>query len=261
MKRSFALALCIFIFLTASLNTTKAQYVPLKICFNDDAGDTYEFTNIVLTGFDRYYAEGTANIFAPVLWDAKMWLDFSAGYKNGVVTIHLINPQANHCDGAWVDSVIMNGKAEITKTESLTTYSGSLDFNNYCFGQIIVKGDATAAGPCSNGALKRNPNSLIGRSTGVRKNEQFSFSATPNPVKNYTRINYKLNNTSKINFTIYDYMGKPVKVLLNETKTAGNYSVEWNALNANGTPVPNGLYKVTATVGSKVYSTTLQVER
>lgn len=59
----------------------------------------------------------------------------------------------------------------------------------------------------------------------------------PNPFNPVTNIYYNVGMTSVVNISVYDMTGKEVAVLLNESKPAGRYSVEWNAAN-----MPSGVY-------------------
>ncbi len=51
----------------------------------------------------------------------------------------------------------------------------------------------------------------------------------PNPFNPSTRINFALPNDGKVSLKIYDMTGKEVMTLVNEVKSAGYYSVSFNA--------------------------------
>jgi hypothetical protein len=51
----------------------------------------------------------------------------------------------------------------------------------------------------------------------------------PNPFNPSTIINYRLPMSSFVTVKVYDELGNEVVTLVNEVKTAGNYSVEFNA--------------------------------
>ncbi len=51
----------------------------------------------------------------------------------------------------------------------------------------------------------------------------------PNPFNPVTKINYELPKDGYISLKIYDVLGREVRTLVNEVKTAGYYSVDFNA--------------------------------
>ena len=59
----------------------------------------------------------------------------------------------------------------------------------------------------------------------------------PNPFNPSTNIKYQVPNTGFVTLKIYNAVGMEIATLLSETKTAGNYSIEWNAVNN-----PSGVY-------------------
>ncbi len=73
--------------------------------------------------------------------------------------------------------------------------------------------------------------------------EQFSLSpAYPNPFNPSTRINYGLSQASQVSLTIHDITGKELVILENNYREAGHYSVQWNGLRRDNTPVSSGIY-------------------
>jgi C1A family cysteine protease len=75
----------------------------------------------------------------------------------------------------------------------------------------------------------------------------------PNPFVNYTRIAYSLPEEALITISVHNLLGKQVGFIVNDTKLAGNYEVDFDA-----TELPAGYYTYTmqAVGKSKVYSQT-----
>jgi hypothetical protein len=71
--------------------------------------------------------------------------------------------------------------------------------------------------------------------TGISSNQttvptKYSLSQNyPNPFNPVTKINFALPKAGFVTLKIYDMLGKEVRTLVNEYKTASNYSVEFNA--------------------------------
>ncbi|MBP8975332.1 MAG: T9SS type A sorting domain-containing protein [Bacteroidetes bacterium] len=64
----------------------------------------------------------------------------------------------------------------------------------------------------------------------------------PNPFNPRTMISYKLKERSEVALKIFDILGREIAVLVNETKNAGNYTVEWNGENSLGQKAGSGIY-------------------
>jgi len=67
----------------------------------------------------------------------------------------------------------------------------------------------------------------------------------PNPFNPQTVISYTLPRSEFVTLTVYDILGRKVRVLVNSTQPAGRYSVRWNASNA-----PSGVYFYRLRAGS-----------
>ena len=68
------------------------------------------------------------------------------------------------------------------------------------------------------------------------------FQNYPNPFNPTTSINYSLPTSTNVTIEIFNTIGQNVAMLVNEMKSAGNYSVRWNGWNNEGIHVPSGLY-------------------
>ena len=69
--------------------------------------------------------------------------------------------------------------------------------------------------------------------------------AYPNPFNPSTTINYSIPHAGFVSLKIYDSLGKEVETLVSEYKPAGNYSVEFSAMNGSGKTasiLPSGIY-------------------
>ena len=64
----------------------------------------------------------------------------------------------------------------------------------------------------------------------------------PNPFNPDTRIEFSLPRNSDIKLTVFNMLGRTVKVLLEEPKEAGNHAVVWDGTAQNGESVSSGIY-------------------
>lgn len=71
----------------------------------------------------------------------------------------------------------------------------------------------------------------------------------PNPFNPSTSISFALEKSSKIDLSIYNAMGQQVAVLVNETKSSGPHTVQWNA-----SGFASGVYYYRITNGEQVFT-------
>jgi len=73
--------------------------------------------------------------------------------------------------------------------------------------------------------------------------DTFSLYANyPNPFNPNTTIKYQLPKTSHISIILYDIVGCCVRVLRDEKKEPGCYTIQWNGEDEFGNAVPSGTY-------------------
>ena len=66
----------------------------------------------------------------------------------------------------------------------------------------------------------------------------------PNPFNPVTTIGFDVPNRSRLKINIFDLNGKQIKALLDESKDAGRYKINWDGTNSNGDVVSTGIYFV-----------------
>ncbi|NIR47172.1 T9SS type A sorting domain-containing protein, partial [candidate division KSB1 bacterium] len=76
----------------------------------------------------------------------------------------------------------------------------------------------------------------------------------PNPVNPETTIRFDLPESGHVRLSIYNMLGQKIRTLLNEIRSAGQYSIRWDGKNDFGSEVSSGVYIVRMTVGEIVKS-------
>ena len=71
----------------------------------------------------------------------------------------------------------------------------------------------------------------------------------PNPFNPVTTLRYELAVNTNVKITIYDMMGRLVKILADKIEMAGYKSIKWNGTNDRNEPVSAGLYLYTIQAG------------
>jgi hypothetical protein len=68
------------------------------------------------------------------------------------------------------------------------------------------------------------------------------YSNQPNPVDNYTEIEFTITQPLDLTLTIYNLIGEPIRVLAQGHYANGTHRVIWRATDERGNLVPNGIY-------------------
>ena len=98
--------------------------------------------------------------------------------------------------------------------------------------------DNSAGCTMTGGTAQANrPNTCFTFTTGVGVNpigleipKVYSLSQNyPNPFNPTTKINFALPKQGFVTLKIYDVLGREVRTLVNEVKSAGNFTVDFNA--------------------------------
>ena len=121
-------------------------------------------------------------------------------------------------------------------------------------------GKWTAKGPCGyKYDLQRQ--SGIAPADGAQKMMEYKkgIVVSPNPANATTTIHYNIKDAGKASITVFNSMNLPVKLLIDELKSPGSYSVQWNLQDRNGAKVPTGIYRVVLTTASGTWYNSIQV--
>ncbi|MFC2096508.1 PKD domain-containing protein [Bacteroidota bacterium] len=92
--------------------------------------------------------------------------------------------------------------------------------------------------------------------TGIDLISKLNIKIFPNPMQDYTRINYKLNNTSQISITVYDALGNQVANLINTYKPAGDHQLIWR-----NPGLSSGVYYLVIQAGNDYISNKLIIQK
>lgn len=77
----------------------------------------------------------------------------------------------------------------------------------------------------------------------------------PNPFNPSTQINFSIARAGQVTLNIYNLNGQLVQTLVNNTLDKGNYNVEWNGTNSNGSQVSSGVYLYNLAISNGFSST------
>ena len=87
------------------------------------------------------------------------------------------------------------------------------------------------------------PNPVSVESTDITEPMEYSLGQNyPNPFNPETDIYYQLPKTEHVTLKIFNTLGQEIRILVNEQKPAGYFSVRWEGKDKNGQQVPSGVY-------------------
>ena len=132
-------------------------------------------------------------------------------YSDGIYIYYLINDKLD----------IYNNNLELINTYSLNDEGQRFLFSD---GKIFVANNLEGLKILKFGnanSIKNNDNIINDFELGQNY---------PNPFNSQTKINYYISEYCNVEIDLYDALGKKVKNLLNENKTAGAYSIEFNSI-------------------------------
>ena len=133
--------------------------------------------------------------------------------------------QRNFESTCWTTIGFKEGKGTTTEQQSYSFSDNNLQAGRYLYRLKQIDLDGS-----------------FGYSTilNVEINAPVIFSLTqnyPNPFNPVTKIKYRLPELSKVRLTVYDVLGREIKVLVDQEKPAGTYEIEFD-----GTNLPTGVY-------------------
>lgn len=70
----------------------------------------------------------------------------------------------------------------------------------------------------------------------------------PNPFRHSTRITYAVRQPGQVRIQVYNVVGQVIRTLIDERKTAGEYTLHWDGTDDQGKGLPGGTYFYTLTV-------------
>lgn len=97
---------------------------------------------------------------------------------------------------------------------------------------------------------------LVGSSDYVETKKQTTLPSElqflpnyPNPFGDQTTLEYVLPEPSSVRLTVYDVLGRQVRVLVSEQQQAGRHTVQWNGRDESGHRMASGVYLARLVVG------------
>ena len=188
-----------------------------QVYINDFNSDPYFFFNDVQGGKIAFGGSGAGSNYFGYYQNN---IDFDPLFRDTTYNLS----DSSQCIGAGIDSIEING----------TMYHCPA-FCKMGNPRPSPAGSNPDIGPCEN-PLPFPKITDVKQESTIPK-EFALYQNYPNPFNPNTTIKYSLPISSFVTLKVYDILGNEIITLVNERKSAGNYSVNFNASN-----LPSGIY-------------------
>ena len=156
--------------------------------------------------------------------------------------------------GLWYDDFHGGPNPVTPDLINVLTYNTGVNANDTTFKasfpyvQTPWSGTSSCCGEAAENNKRNQVNNVVEQSDVVKQmstlelaSPDIFISAFPNPFVDNNVIRYHIETPSKVTISVYDESGKIVKVLVNENRDAGTYTVPWNS-----TGLARGVYFINA---------------
>ncbi len=96
-----------------------------------------------------------------------------------------------------------------------------------------------------NGSIKEPGGPMKDVSTGIEEVAEPAFILEqnyPNPFSGHTTIGYQLSSPARVVISVFDLLGRKVKILVNQQMPQGKHEVVWDGTDDSGTSLNSGIY-------------------
>jgi N-acetylmuramoyl-L-alanine amidase len=130
--------------------------------------------------------------------------------------------------GSWIGNGILEGQMRFDSFQLSYVPGTSADSGSVLVDQLQLAVDAVTPVESADASVLPTTFAL--------------YQNYPNPFNPETRITFDLPSESFVRLAVYDLLGRQVRTLVSEQKTAGTYSVSWDARDESGSRSASGVY-------------------
>ena len=136
---------------------------------------------------------------------------------------------------------------QVTDGEGVPVSGATVELTNEATGRSFVSDTTDALGTYV--IAIDAPTSIVERSPGVPQGFRL-LPNYPNPFNTTTLIPFHLDHPSHVRLAVYNGLGQPVKILLDDERPAGQHEIAWHGRDRNGFGAAAGVYFYRLEAGS-----------
>ncbi|MBD3289507.1 T9SS type A sorting domain-containing protein, partial [candidate division KSB1 bacterium] len=217
--------------------------------------------NVLFSVTDAMYAKTSQPITITVkpLPDPPLAFDLLMPFDNTAIVIRpemlefswqsSIDPDDEPVTYSWNLSQEMDFSHIIERYNNIsdTTFTYTLPQHfepGLYYWKVIASDQSGNCTPCNNVNLfNLNFDIGIAEDPSSQQPDKFAlYQNHPNPFNPETRITYQLPKACHVRLAVYNNVGQLIKMLVNEDKSAGSFSIYWNGTDEHNAAVSSGIY-------------------
>ena len=197
----------------------------------------------VIVGLDLEPISIELSLFRAQFENERVRLEWRTQSEINIAGFYILRSQAY--DGAFVkitNNLIVSKGDSGRGAEYIYSDENGSPFDYYKLESISLDGQTESYGPIAVSFLGDVESKVVPKKFDL-------FANYPNPFNPSTMIRFEVPATAHVKIRLYDVTGRLVRTLLDETRDAGTFEVEWDGRNGVGDCVPAGLYFCKMTAG------------
>jgi hypothetical protein len=130
-----------------------------------------------------------------------------------------------------VTTIVIGGEVEANFQQGIGPISFGIHEYSYILSRAVI----------NNICVTCSPIAAVEKENSIPKNIKL-YQNYPNPFNPETKISFDIPETGIVKLKVFSITGQEINTLINETKSAGSYTVMWDGRDKNNLKISSGVY-------------------